>query len=169
MGRLRFATNLLLIHSKLVVCEVPATIFLLIHTKLVHSHESPAKTTPTKSGYWLIEFTSISRVIKKAPTQYARAYLYTETDDNDLTYFIEHQLNVICEAIKALHTYIADKTKEIAGTRRLIASSPKLKGKLNHRQLAVMDHFIKHSHVIYRIHEHQNSNQERMKPRGRIF
>jgi len=112
-----------------------------------------------KSGYWLIEFTSISRIIKRAPAQYARAYLYTETDDNDLTYFIEHQLNVICEAIKALHTYLADKTKEIADTRRLIASSPKLKGKLNHRQLAAMDHLIKHSHVVYRIQEHQNSNQ----------
>jgi Fic family protein len=49
--------------------------------------------------------------------------------------------------------------QEIADTRRLISSSPKLKGKLNHRQLAAMDHFIKHSHVIYRIQEHQNSNQ----------
>lgn len=28
-----------------------------------------------------------------------------------------------------------------------------------HRQLAAMDHFIKHSHVIYRIQEHRNSNQ----------
>jgi Fic family protein len=41
----------------------------------------------------------------------------------------------------------------------LIASSPKLKGKLNHRQLEAMDHFIKRSHVTYRIQEHQNSNQ----------
>jgi hypothetical protein len=56
--------------------------------------------------------------------QYARAYLYTETDDNDLTHFIDHQLNVICEAIKALHKYLAEKTREIADTRRLIASSP---------------------------------------------
>jgi Fic family protein len=112
-----------------------------------------------KSGYWLIEFTSISRVLKKAPAQYARAYLYTETDDNDLTYFIEHQLKVISDAIKALHQYLAEKTKEISDTRKLIASSPKLKGKLNHRQLAVMDHFLKHSHVIYRIQEHQNANQ----------
>ena len=112
-----------------------------------------------KSGYWLVEFTSISRIIKRAPAQYARAYLYTETDDNDLTYFVEHQLNVICEAIKSLHVYLADKTKEIADTRRLIASSPKLKGKLNHRQLAAMDHFMKRAHVIYRIQEHQNANQ----------
>jgi Fic family protein len=111
-----------------------------------------------KSGYWLIEFTSISRVLKRAPAQYARAYLYTETDDNDLTYFIDHQLNVICEAIKALHKYLSEKTREIADTRRLIASSPKLKGKLNHRQLAAMEYFMKHSHVIYRIQEHQTAN-----------
>lgn len=112
-----------------------------------------------KSGYWLIEFTSISRVIKKAPAQYARAYLYSETDDNDLTYFLEHQLNVISEAIRSLHVYLAEKSREIADTRKLIASSPKLKGKLNHRQLAAMDHFLKHSHAIYRIQEHQNANQ----------
>jgi len=112
-----------------------------------------------KSGYWLIEFTSISRVIKKAAAQYARAYLYTETDDNDLTYFIEHQLKVISDAIKALHDYLANKTKEIADTRSLIASSPKLRGKLNHRQLAAMDHFLKHTDVVYRIQEHQNANQ----------
>jgi Fic family protein len=111
-----------------------------------------------KSGYWLIEFTSISRVLKRAPAQYARAYLYTETDDNDLTYFIDHQLNVICEAIKALHNYLAEKTREIADTRRLIASSPKLKGKLNHRQMVAMEYFMKHSHVIYRIQEHQTAN-----------
>jgi Fic family protein len=112
-----------------------------------------------KSGYWLIEFTSISRVIKKAPAQYARAYLYTETDDNDLTYFIEHQLKVISEAIRALHRYLAEKSREIADTRKLIASSPKLKGKLNHRQLAALDHLLKHAHASYRIQEHQNANK----------
>ncbi len=112
-----------------------------------------------RNGYWLVEFTSISRVMRKAPAQYARAYLYTGTDGNDETYFVDHQLNVISEAIKALHAYLADKTREIADTRRLIASTPKLKGKLNHRQLAAMDHFLKHSHVVYRIPEHQHANQ----------
>jgi Fic family protein len=112
-----------------------------------------------RSGYWLIEFTSISRVIKRAPAKYARAYLHTETDENDLTYFIEHQLNVISEAIEALHEYLREKTKEISDTRRLISSSPQLKGKLNHRQLAAMDYFMKHSHVIYRIQEHQSTYQ----------
>ncbi len=112
-----------------------------------------------KNGYWLIEFTSISKIIKKAPAQYARAYLHTETDDNDLTYFLDHQLKVISEAIKSLHAYLAEKSREIIDTRRVIASSPKLKGKLNHRQLAAIDHFLKHSNVIYRIREHQNAHQ----------
>lgn len=112
-----------------------------------------------KRGYWLIEFTSISRVLKKAPAQYARAYLHTETDDNDLTYFLEHQLHVVAEAIRALHVYLASKAREIADTRRLIASSPKLKGKLNHRQLAALDHLLKRSHAIYRIQEHQSANR----------
>lgn len=112
-----------------------------------------------KSGYWLIEYTSISRVIKKAPAQYAKAYLFTETDDNDLTYFIEHQLKVIAEAIIALHQYLAGKSREIADTRQLISSSPKLKGKLNHRQLAAMDHFLKGNDLTYRIQEHQSAHQ----------
>lgn len=112
-----------------------------------------------KSGYWLIEFTSISKIIKKAPARYAMAYLHTETDDNDMTYFIEHQLNVISEAIKALHEYLAEKSRKIADTRRLMASSPELKGKLNHRQLAAMDHLLKHPDAIYRIQEHQNAHQ----------
>jgi Fic family protein len=112
-----------------------------------------------KNGYWLIEFTSISRVIKQAPAQYARAYLHTETDENDLTYFLEHQLQVISKAIKALHVYLAEKSREITDTRRLIAASPRLKGQLNHRQWAVLDHLLKHAHVTYRIQEHQHSHQ----------
>jgi len=28
--------------------------------------------------YWLMEFISISRIIKQAPAQYGKAYLYTE-------------------------------------------------------------------------------------------
>ena len=44
--------------------------------------------------YRMFEFASISSVLTNAPGQYARSFLHTETDDNDLTYFIEHQLDV---------------------------------------------------------------------------
>jgi Fic family protein len=35
-------------------------------------------------GFWVCEFISISHVIRRAPVKYANAFLYTETDDNDL-------------------------------------------------------------------------------------
>ena len=44
-----------------------------------------------RSGYWLAEFLSISRLLRKAPAAYARAFLHTETDENDLTYFVLYQ------------------------------------------------------------------------------
>lgn len=38
------------------------------------------------SDYRLFEFISISNILRKAPVKYGRSFLYTETDDNDLTY-----------------------------------------------------------------------------------
>ncbi|MGM9455146.1 Fic family protein [Legionella bozemanae] len=57
-------------------------------------------------GYWLMEFISISQIIKRSPSSYARAYLYTETDENDTTYYVIQQLDVILKAINALHDYL---------------------------------------------------------------
>jgi len=58
-----------------------------------------------RQGYWLTEFLSISQIIKQGPAKYGRAFLYTETDDNDVTYFIIHQLRVIIKAIEQLYLY----------------------------------------------------------------
>jgi Fic family protein len=49
--------------------------------------------------YWLFEFVSISEVILKGPVKYSKAFLYTETDDNDLTYFILYHLDVIRKSV----------------------------------------------------------------------
>ena len=54
-----------------------------------------------RHGYWLFEFISISEVILKAPVKYGEAFLYTETDQNDLTYFIIHQVEVIRKSIES--------------------------------------------------------------------
>ena len=53
--------------------------------------------------FWMFEFLSISAVIRRSPTNYAKSFLYTETDENDLTYFLLAQLQVIRQAIKALY------------------------------------------------------------------
>jgi|SRR5665648_61344 len=65
-----------------------------------------------KKGYWLIEYMSISRMIIKSPTQYAKAYLYTEFDENDLTYFINYQLKAMDLAFDGLKEYINKKIQD---------------------------------------------------------
>ena len=65
-----------------------------------------------KKGYWLIEYMSVSRIILKAKAQYARAYLHTELDNNDLTYFILYNLQCIKTALQELKKYIERKTQE---------------------------------------------------------
>lgn len=50
-----------------------------------------------------MEYIAISEIIKRAPSKYAHAYHYAETDENDATYFIIHQLNVVLQAIDAYH------------------------------------------------------------------
>jgi len=104
--------------------------------------------------YWLFEFVSISQIIVKAPAKYARAFLYTETDDNDLTYFIIYHLEVIQRAIKQLYEYTERKTK------RLQAIENQLRGiiVLNHRQRALIGHALRHPHHRYTIKSHQISH-----------
>lgn len=65
-----------------------------------------------KEGYWLAEYLSISRVIMKTKTQYEKAYLYTEIDDMDVTYFIYYQVKVLTQAFEDLKNYAAKKKKE---------------------------------------------------------
>ena len=111
-----------------------------------------------RQSYWIMEFISISQVIKLAPIQYGRAYLLTESDDNDLTYFIIHQLEVIKQAIDHLHHYIDKKTSEINHAKDLLENASKFKGQLNYRQLALLKHALKHPGFVYKINEHQNSH-----------
>ena len=108
--------------------------------------------------YWLMAFISISRIIKQAPAQYGKAYLYTETDDNDLTYFIIHQLEVIKKAINALHEHLEKKAAELYSIEKRLDGSA-LQGQLNHRQLAILRHALDHPNAIYSIQEHQMAHK----------
>lgn len=111
-----------------------------------------------RQGYWLAEFISISRVIKQSPVQYGRAYLHSETDDNDVTYFLIHQLDVIRKAITALHEFLRNKVREINEAEQLLTQNARLKDRLNFRQLALLRHALKHPRFAYVIEEHQRSH-----------
>jgi Fic family protein len=104
--------------------------------------------------FWLFEFISISHQILDAPTKYYRAFLHTETDGNDLNYFLLHQLSVIQKAIEQLHNYIRQKADELAQMQRLLGHMPGF----NHRQLALLRHALTHSQAVYTVASHQNSH-----------
>ena len=106
------------------------------------------------SGYWLFEFISISTILRKAPIKYGRSFLYTETDDNDATYFIVAQTRVIRQAIEALHHYIARKTAEV----REWESHMRALNLFNHRQAELIRHALKHPFQEYSIASHQKSH-----------
>ncbi len=110
-----------------------------------------------KENYWLMEYISISRVIKKAPAKYMQAYLYTETDENDMTYFIIHQLDIIKEAIADLHLYLKEKTNELREAEKVLENSS-LKGLLNIRQLNILKNALKNPGAEYTIKSHKTSH-----------
>ena len=111
-----------------------------------------------RAGYWLTEYLAISRIIRRAPAQYTRAYLYTETDDNDTTYFILHQLQVILRAYADLETYMQRKLGELDDTIAQLEDY-QLLSHLNDRQVAVLSHALKNPGARYRIRKHQHDYQ----------
>lgn len=104
-----------------------------------------------KEGYWLIEYMSISRMIVKSPAQYARAYLYSELDENDLTYFINYQLKTMGLAFDSLKEYISRKTQE----KRELYNFKKIKN-INDRQIFILKLLSDEPKFTFTIKEIQN-------------
>lgn len=108
-----------------------------------------------RHGFWLFEFISIFHILLRAPKKYYRSFLHTETDDNDLNYFIIHQLRTLLSAIESLHQYIARKKGKLEEMRGLFAPG----GGLNHRQLALVRHALKNSSAVYTVESHRASHR----------
>lgn len=111
-----------------------------------------------RAGYWLTEFLSISSVLRRAPAQYSRAFQYTETDGNDVGYFVDHQLEVLEKAVDGLRGYLDRKQTERLQAEQLLKPGSKLARTLNHRQRALLSHALRHTDYVYRIAEHQRTH-----------
>ncbi len=91
-----------------------------------------------RKGYWGFAFLPLSVAIRKSPGQYGMAYIYTEQDDNDLTYFIAYNLQKIEQALQEFETYSRESGKENSETLR---KAREIYG-LNARQIELVRFFV---------------------------
>lgn len=90
-------------------------------------------------------------MIRRAPTQYGMAFLLTETDKGDLTYFINHQLDVIEQSLTDLHKFLDEKSRELTTLGRSISALD-----INHRQLAIVQQALKSPSARFTIAEQKD-------------
>lgn len=93
-----------------------------------------------KNGYWTIMFLPISTVIKKSPAQYVRAYVYSEQDDNDVTYFLDYHLKKVMLSLDEFHNYIERKLKENKYIEEKLGTQ---KFNLNDRQKQLLNYLLR--------------------------
>jgi Fic family protein len=95
-------------------------------------------------GYDYLEYIAVSTAINKAKGQYARAYLFTETDNNDITYFIKFNLRALNIAVKSFETYVAKTREENIKIFDSIRHNPKL----NFRQADILLNMSKNERAL---------------------
>ncbi len=100
-------------------------------------------------GYWLFEYMAVSRRIVRSRKDYDLAYLYTEYDELDLTYFIDYILRCIEDSLTELMGYIERKQIEQKKTNELIRNDPRL----NLRQAFILEEFMKTPNKVFTIAE----------------
>ena len=65
-----------------------------------------------KEGYSVMEYLSISKAIKEHKGGYEEAYQLSETDDNDVTYFLDYNIRMIMQSIEIFTSYLREKINE---------------------------------------------------------
>ncbi len=107
-----------------------------------------------KRGYWLFKYLSVSRVIKTSRKSYDEAFLHSEMDEEDLTYFILYITKSVCRAIDDLLVYYKKKAREIEEFQKIASRY----AGLNERQVALLSFFQRHPELVTDIKTHQSKH-----------
>ncbi|MGL5268027.1 MAG: Fic family protein, partial [Plesiomonas shigelloides] len=89
-----------------------------------------------KSDYAAFRYIAISTLLKSAPVQYGKSYLFTETDDMDVTYFVEYQCSIILRAIDDFKRSYEKTVKDIESFNKWVWESGLYK-KLSEKQRVI--------------------------------
>ena len=143
----------------------PVVRAILLHFMLAYDHpfvDGNGRTarlvfywSMLSQDYWLAEFLPISRLLKKAPAQYARSFLHSEHDGGDLTYFVLYQLRIAQRAVNDLHEYLDRKVAETQQVRQALKA---VSHRFNLRQLALLENAIRHPDGRYTVASHARSH-----------
>lgn len=91
-----------------------------------------------RKGYWSFMFLPISSVIKNSPVQYAKAFIYTEQDENDLTYFYDYIIHKIMRSIEEFEAYVVKVRLENKQIDNVLGGEVKL----NERQKQLIHYLL---------------------------
>lgn len=101
-------------------------------------------------GYRLFEYIPISKMIKQSPAKYRDAYLATENDELDLTYFILYNLSCINKARTVLHEHIESLKSQKSASAQKVAELSDLK---NIRQGNILTYMLEYKGEEFGIDE----------------
>jgi Fic family protein len=107
-----------------------------------------------RSKYDFAQYLSISGPIERSRKAYYRAFVLTETDDGDLTYFLLHQLGVLERATDDLIRHLTRRTHQLQHLAHALSEAQSL----NHRQQAVLAHLVRQAGAAVTVRGHASSH-----------
>jgi Fic family protein len=108
-----------------------------------------------RNGYWAFAYLPISKVIKRTPKQYIMAYVYSEQDDNDLSYFINYNIRKVKLAMREFLEYVKKQSEQNVSMRKKYG----MHYHLNDRQVHLLQYLHGDPDASTTLITHVNVNQ----------
>ena len=87
--------------------------------------------------YWTMKHISISAVLNRKRRDYYRAFLLSENDGGDITYFLTYHAEIILKALNSLERWVEKREKDLREVRKRLQAAPSGKS-WNTRQMSVL-------------------------------